>query len=858
MITTIPTQLMHPQMLFALIPAVVVLIFLISKSFLKSSLTPTQQRRRRSLRWWMFVTRMLIVLLLITALAVPYGEQRRQSSGNPSILLLVDNSTSMEVFDTSFIGALKQELERYMPVTQRNLALGERSALGDGILQHLEQNANLLLITDGRATHGTSLEDVGLYATNLNVTISTIDLRSDVAEAAVSIVGPSETLADVENTYAAVISGVGRDRVRLTVQVDDEIIIDEDVEMRAERDVELREFTASFPDGYHRITARISGSDHFEQNNEYYKIVKVLEKPKILYLGDVRDPLVQVLEKLYDVDRRSSLPDDLSPYYTIIINDQPASIAPRAEPLHEYLIDEDGDYYGNGLVVIGGFDSFERGNYQNSPLESLLPVRVGKAEKTKGNQNLMFVIDVSGGLQAERYVLQDDGTLKVVRDRVAPVEIIKNRVVEILEVLDPTHRVGATAFGISTVGGSFENEQQAISKSVLRLEPPVGSPLNKYYDIKKDLIDKVVNINGGGASYANVAYRDAINLLSKTPGDKRVILLTDGEFHGTSRQQLTEYAESASRMGIETFVIGVGRDAANIDETYLRDELAKRGGGVYIPSREINKIKILFGDPENKQFGDDFTLFYLSLNHFITQDLDARKVYPILNGWNQVVPKAAAQLLVTTDAGDPALSTWRYGNGRVAALTIFRGDSLGPMLSRNNSIIITRITNWAIGDPERKQEYFLEIPDAEVGIESTLRLRTEKLPSSDYLEFVKEGPKTYTAEFIPAEQGFNSLLGVPYATNYLREYRRIGIDPQLRSLSELSWDAVRTVESEGASLVCSKPFKPEEAAQIVECAKTASKRIIVERTAIVWPLIVAALVIYLAELIIRRRHERHR
>ncbi|RME52574.1 VWA domain-containing protein [Candidatus Woesearchaeota archaeon] len=851
-------KLLRPEAFLLLVPGVLLLVFLVFKSLAKVKLTKQDVRRRRKLRAWLFVTRIVLLVVLILALAEPYGEVRRVTEGSPRILLLVDNSTSMQVFDRSFLPELKDSLEAYLPVSVRSLALGEDSFIGDGILQNLEQGANVLLVTDGRVTGGTSLDDVGLFATNLNATVSTIELTPKEREASVFITGPRRTLADVENTYAVGITSVLRDRVRLTVQVDDEVVLDEDVELEPGGATTYKEFKASFQDGYHKLTARISGEDFFAMNNEYYMTVKVLEKPKILYVGSSRDPLLVVLRKLFDVEVRSSLPDDLEPYYAVVVNDVPAEKLRNADKLGEYLIDENGGFYGNGLVVFGGFDSFERGGYKNSPFESLLPVRVGKAQKKKGNQNLMFVIDVSGGVQNVRWVVQPDGSLEEVRDKVAPVEMIKNRVIEILEVLDPTHRVGANAFGISTVGSKFGSASEAVAATMKRLEPPPGSPMNKYYDIKKKLIDEVVNLRGGGNSFPDVAFRDAVNLLSKTTGDKRIILLTDGKFQGRTREQLAEYVESARRLGIQTFVIGVGRDDRNIDEAFLRDVLAKRGDGVYVPSREVNKVKILFGDPENKEFGDDFTLFYLSLNHFITRDMDALGVYPSLNGWNQVVPKASAQLLATTDAGDPALTVWKYGNGRVAALTVFRGDSLGPLLTKENSILVTRILNWAVGDPERKAEYFIDVPDVEVGKEAKLVLRSKKIPSSEYLEFTKEGPNTYSATFSAPDQGFSSLLGAVFAVNYVREYKRVGVDPGLQSLAEVTWSVVETQGGAEAAVRCSKPFKPAEVDRIVSCAKTAARRVVVERTIIVWPLIALALVVYLVELVLRRRYERRR
>jgi len=250
---------------------------------------------------------------------------------------------------------------------------------------------------------------------------------------------------------------------------------------------------------------------------------------------------------------------------------------------------------------------------------------------------------------------------------------------------------------------------------------------------------------------------------------------------------------------------------------------------------EANRLKILFGEPEEKDVGSAFELVFIDTHHFITRGLD---VDAVLYGYNQVVPKGGASLLATTDHGVPALVTWRYGIGRVATFTAFSGENnLGDLLGEKNSKFLTRTVNWLIADPERKNDYFIDIPDTRIGRLSVATVKSDKFPTSEELDFVKTGDMLYTARFTPHEQGFDVLLGRSYAINYDPEYQKIGFNPELADIVE---------NSRG------KLFKPDEMDEIVAHVKSVSRRQITEKEVIVQPLMWAVLLIFLVEVCIRR------
>jgi len=138
---------------------------------------------------------------------------------------------------------------------------------------------------------------------------------------------------------------------------------------------------------------------------------------------------------LFDTATGSSLPADLSPYYAVVINDRPARNINGVDRIADFLRDEKGGKQGNGLVVVGGFNSYDRGGYLNSQFESLLPVKVGKPKRELGDNNLVFVIQVSGSTGGSKFVASGGGLTEIKED-VPVVNIIKAQAVSAIENLN--------------------------------------------------------------------------------------------------------------------------------------------------------------------------------------------------------------------------------------------------------------------------------------------------------------------------------------------------------------------------------------------------------------------------------------
>ncbi len=786
---------MYPKYLWLIIPAIFILFFLISKNFIrlkeKERLTEGYKQRRRKLRVLVFASRVLIVLLLIFALASPFQENITKTQGTPTVKVLIDNSTSMSIFkyDTApLLDALKKETKLEL----RTIAEDETSPLGDAILQEMEMGKNLLLITDGQATRGIELTDVASYATSLNVTISAIDLSTSINDAGIEVIGPSKTVAGVENTFRIKINALSQKDFYVTVLLDGKPVIDTHT-----TDTSL-EFTQRLTEGEHTIEALLHGQDYFPINNKFFKTVTVTERPKVLYITQKNDPVELIFSTLYRIDKESVMQSKLDDYYAIIINDMPEQSIGNNDALFDYLVE------GNGLFVIGGMNSFDRGAYKNKFIEQVLPVYVGAAEKKKGNVNLVLAIDISGST-AEYF---KNGSMNIKGD------IEKALALTMLK---------------SSIGKSNNIGVLAFNSNAFKVQDVV--PLSSNYET---IIDKISRLNSFGGTALHKALLGSYEMLLKKGGSKNIILISDGK--GTVRNDypLTiEAAKKVAKENIKIYTVGVGADT---NEAMMK-QIAEIGNGIYIKPDELQKIGLVFGDmEEEQQTSGIFGLTILDPNHFITKQLqlDAK-----VHAYNQVIPKATSKLLVVTDNGQPALTVWNFGLGRVASLNAFDTNGLGMLLDQKNSKLISRTSNWIVGDPERKKPYYVSIADGWLKDPMEIVVKAETLPETT-LDFIKKEKDTYSAVFMPSNIGFGKIMEKQYAVNYPKEYRSLGMSKDLENLVQMT----------GGKL-----FKIDQTKDILDFLRSVSQRKKIEQKFYRWPLLFAAMLLLLFEIVMRKVFE---
>ncbi len=775
----------QPFVILLAIPLALLAIWLLKKEFIKLKEDPDIVKQKKRARKMMMFTRTITIILLCIALASPYIQHEKIIEGDPYIKLLVDNSTSMELFE-QVASELAEKLEKRLTVESKTIAVGERSDLGDAILNSLEPGQSVLLVTDGNNNFGSDIGDVALFASKLNATINAIQLKPKENDVGVAILGPSKTMSDVDNTFTVVINHVGKkDPVRVVVTLDGETLIDE---VTADP---VKEITKKLPEGYHRMTAMVDTKDYFPQNNVFYKTIKVVPKPRILFVSEKESPMKTLLGELYKVDSLSTIPQNLDDYYAIAINNIKADkLNDATDRLTEFVSD------GNGLVVIGGKNSFDEGGYKDSVFETILPVFVSTPGKKPGEISLVVVIDTSGstGTPFGRFT--------------STAEFEKSAAIGIYKNLRMDTRLAVVAFN---------------TQAYLLSEP-------SYVYEKVGLEDRIARLKFGGGTLIQAGLLRAISMLSQMGGSKNIVLMSDGK--SQSESAAIEAAKLAANEGIKIYTVGVG-PATNEN---LMMQIAEIGNGIYFRATEETKLKIIFGDVDEEQKkSGTMGLMVLNANHFITEGYEPRAD---LHGFNQVVPKTTARLLLTTTTGEPILSVWRVGLGRVAAWSTDDGTEwAGMVLNKINSKIFARMFNWAIGDPDRKAESYIDVRDTIVNEPTEITIKSGTPPEAPGITFYKIDDDLYSAAMTPATTGFQQVSGAVFASNYPREYGGLGFNDDL---------AIITSTTGG------KIFDPDDIDGIVQHTKARARRIVNTKDLISWPLVLAAVIIFLIEIFIRR------
>ena len=791
------THIEHPAYLW-LVPILIIFIFWLTRhDFVKLAEDRATKASRKRIQWVMIFFRSLAIAALVFALASPFLERTKTITADPFMKILVDSSESMDVYDEDTGDNLRARLEQAINAETHMIASGSTSAIGDGILNNIKEGDNIILVTDGRANIGASLGDVALFGAAHNVTFNALNLVPNTDDAYVEVFGPSKTVSNVDNTFSVSTGWASGERknVHLVVTVDGDTVLD------VSDSDKTHTFTRNFQEGYHKIEARIEVSDHRSENNAFYKTVKVVPKPRILFWTQVPDtPIEILLRQVYDVTLATSLPADLSPFYSVVTNDLPGAVISNDDSirLSEYLED------GNGLYAVGGKGSYNNGGYRNTFFETLLPVVVGTPGREPGDINIVILIDASQSVGGE----QGGG-----------IAVAKMLTKDVLDQMSPNVKVGITA---------FRNTAFTVA------------PLSYKYE-HVNLEEKISQIYGYYSSKMHLGILRSVELLQGAQGSKNIIIVSDGLLFANDQQAAIDAALLARKQGIKIYTVGSGVGpedflADRIDEDTLKN-LASLTNGIYFRGRDTSKINLLFGDvkiPEDEG-QQDWGVAVLDANHFITENIN---VSGLIYGFNEVAPKTTGRMLVTTDSGEPLITTWHIGLGRVVAYSTDDGSAwAGELLTAENSKVLVRAMNWVNGDPDRLRNDLVDIGDTRVNKPTELTIKSSIQPKAEGLAFFKIRPDTFQADITPTTIGFHNILGATYAANYPREYAPLGLSRELDLL----------VGTTGG-----KYFNAEDADQMVDFARTHAVKTITAKDYFRWHLALIAAGLFLLEILLRR------
>ncbi|MFB6208167.1 MAG: hypothetical protein ABEJ69_02360 [Candidatus Nanohaloarchaea archaeon] len=697
------------------------------------------------------VSRFLILGLVVLAAAGPQVTVSDQRMDSPQLTVLKDDSASASLMNYDGL-----ELDG-VEIREKTIASGNSSDLRNGILRNLEENQAYLLVSDGRSE--TSLKGLAEKFDQANSTLNVLKTGM-AAESSVTIEGPDSTVPGAGNEYTVKTYTTSNSTPKLTVYLDSKKIF--------EGRVEEKTFSRSFSsEGVHRFRAVIDKQDRFQQNNAYYKTVRVIEKPEVLVVGQ-KEGLTE-LKEFFDLTYRDSVPGNLDDYYAVVLKKSVSS--GEIEP---YVSE------GNGIVYTGEY----------SRRMNVLPLKPSSDINKPKNTRIVLAIDISKSTEQE-------------------IERAKEIAYALADSLPANAKVGAIA---------YHRDAYLVSQ-----------PKVLAYN-RENLKQKISRLGTGVVSYHDRGLKGAKEL---TNGKGNVVLMTDGHFttfkEGVDRsrdaQEVKSAAlEEASSMDARLFVIGVGKDP---NKNFLID-LAERGGGFYRSADYANSISFVFKSGGGG--GSISTLVNTNPEHFITRN---QKLSGQITLFDKVAARDGADLLVASSSGNPVLTSWRYGLGRVAAFSADTRDLRG--IRREEPSLAVRSLSWAVGDPKRKEERWAEAESARRGETPVVRA------SYPVKGLKRQGEDLYTRALNPESTGFHSYQGLPYAFNYREELEKLGYSEELGSI---------------ASETGGKVYKPSDTASIKESLREfGSEEVQVKKTASPY-LFGLAMLLFIAEVGYRKLNGR--
>lgn len=747
----------------------------------------------------LILSRMAVFCLIILAAANPYFvETHTVRSALPSITILDDQTGSMQIFDPEMAERLLQVLRG----SQIRSFSGDVTPLGDRIIQNAIPGGTIVLVSDGQNNQGRPISEALSLARAGNATVFAIDLQPVASDGSVVIEGTNTAVLGGDYPFTVVIRSSGSYQGTLSVFADETLIYSDSIAANGTSSIKISH--AFLETGTHILRANINvAPDILPVNNDYQKAVYVVPQPDVLLVSEEASPLTTVMQDLYKLTVVPDLPLDLQGYKAIVIDDQ--RYREDLDRLKEYVRE------GGGVVVVGGSNSYELGGYLNSTLEEVLPVR--SAPSTfQGGKTAILVMDISFSLMGTQ---TKDGTPLLDYEKALAIELLKSPDLQ-------DYDVGVVVFG---------TQAYAVADPI---------PLSRGRSV---LEERIASLSPAGTenTFLDNGLALAWEMLNNSGGQGELIVLSDGNLWNYE-DVFERSVDLLKQMNTTTRLIQV---QAFPGKTGRLDDMAAQTGAEFVSFVYPSSLTTQLEEPPQRPPEEEATppasgypVTVVNENHYITSGLEMNAS---ITGFNDVTPKPGSQRLLAITDGKPVLTVWRYGLGRVAALSTDNGNAwAGQLYSAPSSQAISSTINWAVGDP-RPEADRIEAEDGWLGTPLKIAVSSDSRPSLDRATVEKVGDRMYVVTLTPDQTGIYYIGDYGLAVNYPLEYRDIGQNPELSRLIMASGGKMFTEDEARTSLVA-------EASRL-------SERSVQERVSRRDLLLLAALAIFIAEVVGRRLQE---
>lgn len=314
-------------------------------------------------------------------------------------------------------------------------------------------------------------------------------------------------------------------------------------------------------------------------------------------------------------------PVELAGYRAVVLADVPAYFLgeDQLQALDAFV-----RIMGGGMVAVGGKTSFGMGLYQDTLLETMLPVSMEVEQKEElPGLDMVLVIDRSGSMAGEK------------------LNMAKNAALRSLDVLKERDRLGVITF----------DDRYYIDAQL--------TPLSA----KDSIAQAIQGIGEGGGTIIYPALEEAVAMLEGSTKAKHIILLSDGQEGAQYSYEGLMQRAVAAGISVTTIALGQGADLQRMEY------LAQLGNGRNYLVAEGGDLPDVFVQ-ETVLAGGDWLVeedFVPSLLHPLALPLSDST--PGLGGYIASTAKPLAEVLMSTHRDHPLLARWQYGLGRTVAFT---------------------------------------------------------------------------------------------------------------------------------------------------------------------------------------------
>lgn len=385
--------------------------------------------------------------------------------------------------------------------------------------------------------------------------------------------------------------------------------------------------------GLNNLIVKISSKeDTYLENNKGVNFVYVQGKPKILYLvGEDFQPLFgsslknQGWDVQYETYPYSALDKNLSGFQLLILDNVPSQYLnwSKMNLIKNFVLER-----GGTLLILGGDKSLSAGDYQQTPLEDILPVTLRPEQLLKrSNVSLVLLVDASGSMGA-----LSGGEPKI--------ELAKESAHLVVDFLNEEDYFGLIA---------FDHSYQWIV------------PLQPLKD-KEKVSELISRIEAGGGTSLYPPLRAAGEELVKLPfKNKHIIAITDGQTEGGDFYGISQWL-SKNKITIST--IGIGEDA---NYSLLRS-IAEWGNGRYYHTWDLRTLPQLLLSETKALLRPNIIEKKFTPKVARPEFLNIQN-FPPLSGYVLTSSKYPYPVLISDPMGDPILAFGQFGLGQVFVFT---------------------------------------------------------------------------------------------------------------------------------------------------------------------------------------------